>query len=297
MIINSGALNTLYTGFSTAFAGGFGATPSQYQRVAQVVPSTTRSNEYGWMGQIPRVREWLGDRVVQNISTSAYTIRNRDFELTVGVKRNDIEDDNIGIYGPMFQELGRSAAAFPDELLWPLVASGFATNCYDGQYFFDTDHPVLDANGVAQSQSNTGGGSGTAWYLFDTSRMMKPFIFQNRKSMDQLIRKDQATDDNVFDRAEYVYGVDGRCNVGFGFWQLAYGSKQTLDAAAYATARTNIMGRKGDYDRPLGLMPNLLVVPPSLEGAGRDILESDTLSTGGRNKWYRTAELLVVPWL
>lgn len=297
MIINSGTLNTLYTGYSTAFAGGFGATPSFYQRVAQVVPSSTRSNEYGWMGQIPRVREWIGDRVVQNISTSAYTIRNRDFELTVGVSRNDIEDDNVGIYGPMFQELGRSAAAFPDELLWPLVASGFTTNCYDGQYFFDTDHPVLDANGVAQSQSNTGGGSGTAWYLFDASRMMRPFIFQNRKSMDQLIRKDQPTDDNVFDRKEYVYGVDGRCNVGFGFWQLAYGSKQTLDAAAYATARENIMGRKGDFARPLGLMPNLLVVPPSLEGAGRDILESDTLATGGRNKWYRTAELLVVPWL
>jgi phage major head subunit gpT-like protein len=68
MIINSGTLNTLCTGFSTAFQGGFGATPSFYQRVAQVVPSTSRQNEYGWLGQIPRVREWIGDRVVQNIS-------------------------------------------------------------------------------------------------------------------------------------------------------------------------------------------------------------------------------------
>lgn len=297
MIINGGTLNTLYTGFSTAFAGGFGATSSHYQRVAQVVPSTTRANEYGWMGQIPRVREWIGDRVVQNISTSAYTIRNRNFELTVGVKRDDIEDDNIGIYATMFAEIGRAAGAFPDELLWPLVAAGFATACYDGQYFFDTDHPVLDANGVAQSQSNTGGGAGTAWYLFDTNRMMKPFIFQERRAMGSLVRKDQQNDDNVFDKGEFVYGVEGRFNVGYGFWQLAYGSKQTLDAAAYAAARQNIMGRTGDYARPLGLMPNLLVVPPSLEDAGRDILEADTLSGGGRNKWYKTAELLVVPWL
>lgn len=297
MIISNGTLQTLFTGFSTAFAGGFGATPSSYRRVAQVVPSSTRQNEYGWMGQIPRVREWVGDRVVQNISTSAYTIRNRDFELTVGVKRTDIEDDNLGVYSTLFSELGRSAGSFPDELLWPLVAAGFATACYDGQYFFDSDHPVLDASGVPQSQSNTGGGAGTAWYLFDTSRMMKPFIFQERKAMSQLIRKDQETDDNVFTKGEFVYGTDGRCNVGYGFWQLAYGSKQTLDAAAYATARANISGRTGDYGRPLGLTPNLLVVPPSLEGAGRDILESDTLSTGGRNKWYKTAELLVVPWL
>ncbi len=162
------------------------------------------------MNQLPRVREWLGDRVVQNVSTSGYTIRNRKFEQTVGVPRDDIEDDNLGLYAPLFAELGRSAAAFPDELLWPLVAAGFAAACYDGQYFFDSDHPVLDANGVAQSQSNTGGGSGTAWYLLDTSRMMKPFIFQDRKSMSQLIRKDQETDENVFNKGEFVYGVDGR---------------------------------------------------------------------------------------
>ena len=297
MIINSGTLNTLYTGFSTAFQGGFGATPTMYRRVAQVVPSTTRSNEYGWMGQLPRVREWLGDRVVQNISTSAYTIRNRDFEMTVGVNRNDIEDDNIGLYSAMFQELGRAAAAFPDELLWPLLPAGFSTVCYDGQFFFDTDHPVLDANGVAQSQSNTGGGGGTGWYLLDVSRMMRPFIFQERKPMSQLIRKDMAEDENVFHRKEFIYGTDGRANVGYGFWQLAYGSRQTLDAAAYAAARAAMTGRRGDYDRPLGIMPNLLVVPPSLEAAARAIVEADTLATGGANIWYKTAELLVVPWL
>ncbi len=86
-------------------------------------------------------------------------------------------------------------------------------------------------------------------------------------------------------------------NVGYGFWQLAYGSKQTLDATNYAAARAAMTGRRGDYDRPLGIMPNVLVVPASLEGAGRALIEADTLSTGGKNIWYRSAELLVVPWL
>lgn len=297
MIVNSGTLNTLYTGFSTAFAGGLGATPSHYRQVAQVVSSTTRSNEYGWMGQLPRVREWLGDRVVQNISTSAYTIRNRKFELTVGVKGDDIRDDNIGLYSPLFQELGRSAGAFPDELLFPLFAAGFSTACYDGQYFFDSDHPVLDENGVAQSQSNTGGGSGTAWFLLDTTRMMRPFIYQERKSMSQLIRKDQEDDEKVFDKDEFVYGTDGRCNVGYGFWQLAFGSKVTLDASGYEAARSAMTGRKGDYGRPLGITPNLLVVPSTLEGAGRRLLKSQVDAAGASNPWFGSAELLVVPWL
>lgn len=297
MILNATSLRSLYTGFSSAFQSGFSGVATQYGRVALTVPSSTRSNEYGWLGQFPRIREWIGDRVVQNLETHSYAIRNRSFELTVGVERDDIEDDNIGLYGPMFSELGLAAATFPDELVWPLLKAGFTTKCYDGQYFFDTDHPVLDETGTAQSVSNTGGGSGTPWFLMDVSRVIKPLIFQQRKPFSNLIRKDSETDENVFSAKKLVYGVDGRCNVGFGFWQLAYGSKQTLEPAAYGAARAAMMGMKGDYGKPLGIMPNLLVVGPTGESAGRKILNSELGSGGETNEWKGTAELLVVPWL
>ncbi len=298
MLLNSTTLRSLYTGFSTAFQGGFAGVTPLYTRIATEVPSTTKSNEYGWLGQMPRFREWLGDRVVNNISSSGYTLKNKSFESTIGVDREDIEDDNIGIYAPLFTEFGRSAATFPDELVWPLLLAGFASLCYDGQYFFDTDHPVLAADGVTTtSVSNSGGGSGTPWFLMDTSRALKPLIFQKRKAFDNLIRKDQETDDNVFDKKQFVYGLDGRCNVGFGFWQMAYGSKQTLDATSYAAARAAITTMKGDYGRPLGLMPNLLVVPGTLEGAARKLLNSEYGAGGETNEWKGTAELLVVPWL
>ncbi len=297
MLINSAALRSLYTGFSTAFQAGFAGVTPMYSRVAVSVPSSTRSNEYGWLGQMPRIREWIGDRVINNLSTIGYTIRNKPYELTIGVNRDDIEDDNIGIYGPMFQEFGRSGAVFPDELVWALLKAGFSTPCYDGQYFFDTDHPVLDENGVAQSVSNTGGGSGSPWFLMDTTRAIKPIIYQERKAFGNLVRKDQETDDNVFSKKEFVYGLDGRCNVGFGFWQLAYGSKQTLDGAGYGAARAAMSSQKGDYGKPLGIVPNLLVVGPADESKGRKILNSE-LGTGGEtNEWKGTAELLVVPWL
>lgn len=298
MILNATSLRSLYTGFSTAFLAGFAGVAASYGLVAMTVPSSTRSNEYGWMGQMPRIQEWLGDRQVKNLSLSNYTIRNRSFELTVGVNREDIEDDNLGIYAPMFTELGRSAATFPDELVWPLLKAGFTTNCYDGQYFFDTDHPVIAADGVTiNSVSNFGGGSGTPWFLLDLSRAIKPIVFQSRKSFNNLIRKDQEGDDNVFLRKQFIYGLDGRCNVGFGLWQLAYGSKQTLDAASYAAARAAMMGLLGDHGRPLGIRPTALVVPPSLEQAGRKILQNQLGSGGETNEWAGTAELIVVPWL
>lgn len=296
MLINQTSLRTLYTGFSTAFQGGLGMITPQFPRVAMTVPSTTSQNEYGWLGQFPKIREWLGDRVIHNLNAYTYAIKNKPWEMTVQVNRDDIEDDNVGIYTPMFTEMGRATAAFPEELLWPLLNAGFTSLCYDGQYFFDSDHPVLDANGAAQSVSNTGGGSGTAWFLLDTSRMMKPLIYQTRRPF-EMVRMDAMTDEVVFNRKEYRYGVDGRANAGYGFWQLAYGSKQALDATAYANARAAMLGMKGDYGRPLGIMPNLLVVPPSLESAGRSVLEAERNANGATNIWRGTAELMVVSWL
>ena len=296
MILNSANFHSLFTGFSAAFQSGFaGVTPS-YSRIAMTVPSTTRTNEYGWLNNLPRIREWIGERQVQNLSASGYAIRNRPWELTVGVDRDDLDDDNLGIYAPLFSEMGRSTAAFPDELIWPLLSAGFATPCYDGQYYFDTDHPVIDKNNNTLSVSNFGGGAGTPWFLIDDSRAMKPIIWQNRRAFD-FVRMDAPTDEVVFDRKLYRYGVDGRCNAGYGFWQLSYGSRQTLNADGYAAARAAMQGFTGDYGRPLGVMPRLLVVPPSLEGSARQLLVADRNADGSSNIWQGSAQMLVVPWL
>lgn len=297
MIINSANLRTLYTGFNTAYQGAFDAAPRLYQRVATTVPSSTAQNEYGWLGSFPKIREWIGARVVHGLSTHGYTIKNKRWELTVGVDRDDLDDDNIGIYKPMFEDMGRETATFPDELIWPLLKNGFSQTCYDGQNFFDTDHPVGGVDGVpVASVSNSGGGAGTPWFLLDVSRPLKPLIFQQRRAF-EFRRMDAATDEVVFERNEYRYGVDGRCNVGYGFWQMAYGSKQTLNAASYAAARAAMMSYKSDSGKPLALSPRLLVVPPALEEAGLEILNAERDAAGATNVWRGTAELLVVPWL
>ena len=296
MILNAANFRSLYIGFSAAFQGGFAGVQPSYGRIAMSVPSTTRTQEYGWLNQLPRVREWIGERVINNLSTSGYAIRNRSWELTVGVERDDLDDDNLGIYAPLFQEMGRSTASFPDELIWPLLSAGFATPCYDGQYFFDTDHPVVDRNGNTQSISNSAGGAGTPWFLVDDSRMMRPIIWQNRKAFD-FVRMDAPTDEVVFDRKQFRYGVDGRCNAGFGLWQLAYGSRQPLTADNYAAARAAMQDVTGDYGRPLGIMPKLMVVPPNLEGPARQILIADRNQDGSSNVWQGSATILVSPWL
>lgn len=300
MEINRGNLQTLGTSFSGLFRGGLGMASSDYLDIATVVPSSTGKNEYGWLNQMRGMREWLGDRVLNQISNADYSIKNKDWEDTIEVERNDIEDDNLGQYTMLFTEMGRATAAHPNELVFALLKAGFTTPCYDGQYYFDTDHPVLDAFGNVTSVANTDGGAGAPWVLFDPSRVTKPIIFQERKKA-QFVARDKLDDDNVFWRKKYVYGVDARYNVGFGFWQFAWGSKQTLDAAHYATARAALMNMKGDYGRPLGLLSGsakpVLLVPPTLESAALKIINNDKLDGGGTNEWQGTATVKVSPWL
>lgn len=298
MQINQQSIRTLNIGFNAAFKTGQDSqAASQFGRIATTVPSTTREQDYGWMGKIPNVREWIGDRVIHNISQAGYSIKNKSYELTISVSRDDIEDDNIGIYTPMFTELGSASGSHYDQLCFGLLKAGFSTNCYDKQYFFDTDHPVLAEDGqTVLSVANTDGGSGAPWFLIDDSRFLKPIILQKRKAWN-LVSMDKETDKNVFEKKEFVYGTDARHNVGFGFWQFAWGSKQTLDAAHYETARAALSSMKGDHGRPLGVKPRLLVVPPNLEGAANRLMTNDHLPNGASNEWKGTAEVMVCPWL
>jgi phage major head subunit gpT-like protein len=297
MIINQSNLNSMFDGWSTLFNSAFEGATSYRDAVAMTVPSTHREENYGWMGSFPNFREWLGSRVVQNLSLQSYAIKNKSFESTIAVPSEDIEDDSYGIFGPMFSEMGRTARLHPDQLIFTMIRNAFTIGCYDGQNFFDTDHPVGDGvNTPVVSVANTDGGSSAAWYLLDTSRAMKPFIFQTRKPYN-LIRKDDERDSNVFFNKEYIYGTDARCNVGVGLWQLAWGSKQMLDAAHYKTARGAMMAFTDDVGKKLGIVPDTLICGPSNEEKALQIINAEYDSSGASNVWRGTAKLIVTPYL
>ena len=296
MLVNRQNLADMFRGFQMVFQGAWQQAPSMAEMVATTIPSTGAEEHYAWLGTMPRFREWIGDRQLNSLKTHDFTIKNKDFEMTLEVDRNHIEDDKVGIYTPMLKEAGMEAKTHPDELVFGLLAAGFNSLCYDGQYFFDTDHPVTDANGNLTTWSNYGGGSGVAWYLLDTTRAVKPVIFQKRKEYD-FVAMDGLNDEAVFMRKKFRYGVDARVNVGFGLPQLAYASKQTLDATAFAAARASMQSVKGDGGKVLNVKTKLLVVPPSLEKPALEIVNAERLSNGATNVQRGLAEVVVVPWL
>ena len=297
MIVNQANLASLYTALNTVFNNAFQGTVPWYEKIAMTVQAATKVIDYKFLLNFPMVREWIGDRQIRSLEGYNFTLTTKDYEATVEVDRNDIEDDQLGIYNPIAAELGRAARKHPDILIAALLSSAFTTACYDGQNFFSASHPL--GTGTA---SNTGGGASTAWYLLDTTRAIKPFIFQLRK-LPELVRQDRPDDEQVFSRKKYRYGVDYRGVAGYGLWQLAYGSKLALSDTNYAAARAAMMAQKDADGNILGIMPSLLVVPPSLEGTAREILNAQFVigdgTAGGSktNVWQGTAELMVIPEL
>lgn len=296
MIINGETLELIFKGFKATYTDAYLAAPTHGDKIAMTVPSAGREETYGWLGNFPNMREWIGPRHVKNLAAHGFTIKNRKFESTIEVNRDDIADDKIGVYKPAFSEMGQASKRHPEELIFGLLASGFATTCYDGQNFFDAEHPVKDEGEGEVLVSNMQDGAGPAWYLLDTSRGVRPLIWQEREKY-EFQQITGANDQHVFINDKYLYGIRARVNAGFGLWQLAFGSKATLDATNYAAARAAMMGFTADGGRKLGVTPTYLVVPPELESAALHLLNTETKDGGGSNPWKGTAELIVTPYL
>lgn len=298
MNIDNARLAALRTGFQTHFQSGYDAmgTKSMWKQVASFVKSNDKTETYGWLADLLRMRKWIGPRQIKSMVAQAAVIANEPFELTVGVNRYDILFDKLSTYEPRFKMMGQAAATNADLLVFAMLKAGFTTNCWDGQFFFDTDHPLLKDDGATTTFANTDGGSGAPWFLIDSSKGFLPMIYQ-QAIPPQFVSKDKATDDNVFDNNTFVYGADSYEAAGYGIPQLCWGSKQALTAANYAAARAAMGSYVSGGGKPLGIVPDTLVVSPTLESAGNKIVNTENATGGESNEWKGTAKLVVCPWL
>ncbi len=176
-VITFPLLQSINDAISLAFDTQLYAAPSIYKQFTYEQPSTGRAEVYPRLDMLPGLREWIGDRVVNTVSLETFSISNRTFEETIGIKREDIEDDRYGILRPIAEQLGQDAGQVPDNLVSQLFSQGHTTQTYDGQNFFDTAHLNYTAAGAATTVANYQAGSGNpSWYLIDGSRIQKPFI-------------------------------------------------------------------------------------------------------------------------
>lgn len=118
---------------------------SWVNRYAMKVSSKQATETYGWLGMVPAMREWVGGRQPQALRESTFSITNKDFEATLEVLVADLRRGAGDQLRVRIAELGRRCLGHPRKLLTTKMIAGESTACYDGQYFFDTDHSEGDS--------------------------------------------------------------------------------------------------------------------------------------------------------
>lgn len=132
-----------------ALAAGTGA--GWIDAVSNYFTSDQSSEEYAWLGMPPALREWVGGRNAKGFTENGIEIANKHFEATIDILLRDLRRDKTGQLQIRINELAQRGGSHFAKLLSTLILNGAATTCYDGQYFFDTDHEEGDSG--AQSNS------------------------------------------------------------------------------------------------------------------------------------------------
>lgn len=146
MLVNKSTLNAIFTGLKTLFNNALTAQPGTWQATAMEVISNSAGEDYAWLSRFPKLRKWVGEKHIKSLAAGKYYKKNEDWEVTIAVKRNDIDDDNLGIYNNQAQMAGESAGELHDIIVDDLKANAFTEPGIDGQYFYDTDHSVAGAS-------------------------------------------------------------------------------------------------------------------------------------------------------
>ncbi|WP_303845261.1 Mu-like prophage major head subunit gpT family protein [Aeromonas sobria] len=290
-------IEILTVGSNAAFVEGLKTVTPQWDKIATKVTSSGSSELYGWLKDLPGVEEWVGDRMLKELGSHGYQIPNKTFEASIKIKREDLEDDKIGKYSVLARAWGRQTQLFPDKESYGLLAAGFSTLCYDGQNYFDTDHPLetTPASTFSNVVGNPATDTGAPWFLLDNTQILMPVIFQERRpfALDFI----GATSEYAWFNNFVAQGVDGRHGYGFSFPQIAIGSKAALSETNFEAGKQLLAGMKKTDGTPLGTMATTLVVGPSNEAAARKIVTREFLDNGQSNIYYNNVEIVVSRYL
>ncbi len=153
------------------------------------------------------------------------------------------------------------------------------------------------STGVAATVSNMQAGAGEPWVLLCTERAPKAFYLQERIAAEFQAKTSAANSDGVFENDKFSYGGRWRGDAVYGFWQLAFGSKATLDVTNFTAAYTAMMKFNGDGNRKLGITPDLLICGPNNMAAAEALLKAQQNANGASNVNYNKVKLVVSAWL
>jgi len=153
-IINGSSLAASYVEYRSEFKTAFDAAPAEMEAITSQQDTSKRSVKMFWGGQVPTMKQYVGDLKFDQIEAYNWEISVSKWGAGLEINRDDIEDDELDWVRPYIAGMGTEARQHPMREVAALLEAGDTGLCYDGQYFFDTDH--VDGAGPTQSNKITG---------------------------------------------------------------------------------------------------------------------------------------------
>ena len=200
-------------GYLDALARPF---PAAVEKFVTKLPSSARAETHLFTSSLPRLKRFFSYTPAARIVSNEYTVYNYPYRAAVTVKRDDIADDQVGLYMKLIEGLPSRAQKDIQEEILKHLAAGKTKKCFDGTNFFDDSHTV----GVGDNKLTYDGTANDAktfkLIALVCENSVKPVIFQDREALTGL--QTDAESPQAAKLKEYEYWVDSRFGLGYGFW-------------------------------------------------------------------------------
>jgi len=143
MDINNAAIRAIEDEFAGIWTAAWN-NPTQNDFVSLVTTYTSKGagNDYALLEQMQGWREWHGARRFEDVKSDTYRLVNKTYEKSLKMPREDIEDDNIGIYTPLVAQMVEGY----NQLLVELIVDVLSSNptAFDSTALFSTSRTYGD---------------------------------------------------------------------------------------------------------------------------------------------------------
>lgn len=131
-----------------------------WDQKAQKIPTPgTETSVFGFLAEMPEFTKFTGETNYVRPKTGSYQITVQDYRWATSIGFNDIKYDRFGLFSGTFRSGGAASKRFYERNVSLLQKHGKDATyglAFDGQYFYDTDHPVgLDGSGTTFSNLHT----------------------------------------------------------------------------------------------------------------------------------------------
>lgn len=303
-------LKALLAQFQAAFKNSQQRAVTNINDIVTRVASKGEANVYGWLAQFPTFKKWTGARQRNAMKAAAYSLVNDTYTLDMQIPKEKLDDDTLGLYQPMVENMGVEAAAHDGDLVTQAILAGLtnsaAGKCYDGKPFFHTEHYLeFDEDGVgietgakfSNILTDPDNPDAPYWIAGEFRKPIRPFLLQDRQAP-EFISRTALTDENVYSAREFEFSIDKRVAVGFTIPQLAVACNYPLTQENFEKVRVMIQGMKGtEGKKKLGLDVSHVLVGLEHNAAAEDLFDTQINTQGGRSKYYGKVAIKYLPEL